>query len=66
MTGLPTEGFSERAFWFNPLDDQHVVYFVKIEVEGRVVHFNRLRARKDFGVERDAGYVFFIARINAG
>ncbi|WP_028732179.1 GNAT family N-acetyltransferase [Rhizobium leguminosarum] len=55
----------ERAFCFNPEDDQHVDYFVKIELEGRVVHFDKAKYEESagFGVERDAGYDFFIERI---
>ncbi|TBZ99467.1 GNAT family N-acetyltransferase [Rhizobium leguminosarum] len=57
----------ERAFCFNPVDDQHVDYFVKIEVEGRLVHFDKAKyeGSRDSGIERDAGYDFFIERINA-
>ena len=56
----------ELAFCFNPVDDQHVDYFVKIELEGRVVHFDKAKyaSSTGFGVERDAGYKYFIDRIN--
>ncbi|MGO8117018.1 hypothetical protein AB9F43_20835 [Rhizobium leguminosarum] len=41
---------------------------MKIEGEGRLVHFDKAKyeASTDFGVERDAGYDFFIERINPG
>lgn len=56
----------ERAFCFNPDDDQHVDYFVKIELDGRVVHFDKTKYEETaaFGIERDAGYDFFIERID--
>lgn len=57
----------ERAFCFNPQDNQHVDYFVKIEIQGGVVHFNKAKYQESnaFGVERDAGHGFFIERISA-
>jgi hypothetical protein len=56
----------ERVFCFNPLDDQHVDYFVKIELEGRVLHLDKAKyeSSKGVGVERDAGYDFFLEWID--
>jgi GNAT superfamily N-acetyltransferase len=56
----------ERAFCFNPVDDQHVDYFVKIEVEGRVIHFDKAKydSSKAFGARRDLGYDYFFDGIN--
>ncbi|ASP68617.1 GNAT family N-acetyltransferase [Sinorhizobium meliloti] len=58
----------ERAYCFNPLDDQHVDYFVKIEVDGDVVHFDKAKYEESAlcGVQRDAAYDFYIERINPG
>ncbi|MBZ7925038.1 GNAT family N-acetyltransferase [Ensifer adhaerens] len=58
----------ERAYCFNPLDDQHVDYFVKIEVNGELIHFDKAKYEESehCGVQRDAGYDFFIERINPG
>jgi len=65
---LPDERIQlpERAFCFNPEDDQHVDYFVKIELDGRLVHFDKAKYEEStsFGVERDPGYDFYIERIN--
>jgi GNAT superfamily N-acetyltransferase len=56
----------ERAFCFNPVDDQHVDYFVKIELEGRVVHFDKAKyeSSKAFGCFLDPGYDYFVDRID--
>lgn len=56
----------KRAYCFNPLDDQHVDYFVKIEVGGEVVHFDKAKYEEStlFGIQRDPGYDFYIERIN--
>lgn len=58
----------ERAYCFNPTDDQHVDYFVKIEVDGDVVHFDKAKREESelCGVLRDAGGDFYIERINPG
>lgn len=58
----------ERAYCFNPLDDQHVDYFVKIEVDGEVIHFDKAKYKESelCGVQRDAGYDFYIECINPG
>lgn len=58
----------ERAFCFNPTDDQHVDYFVKIEVDGDVLHFDKAKREESelCGVVRDAGSVFYVERINPG
>jgi GNAT superfamily N-acetyltransferase len=56
----------ERAICFNPEDDQHVDYFVKIEVAGVVVHFDKAKYPEStaFGVMQDAGGDFFIDMID--
>lgn len=56
----------EPAYCFNPLDDQHVDYFVKIEVDGEVIHFDKAKYEESevCGVQRDAGYDFHIERVN--
>ncbi|WP_180897328.1 GNAT family N-acetyltransferase [Martelella soudanensis] len=56
---------SERAFCFRPQDDQHVDYFVRIELEGRVVHFDKAKREKSarLGLALDKGYIYFIDRI---
>ncbi len=56
----------ERAYCFNPLDAQHVDYFVRIEVDGGVAHFDKVKYEESAlcGIQRDAGYDFYIERIN--
>lgn len=56
----------ERAFCFNPEDDQHVDYFVKIELNGRVIHFDKAKYEESslFGVEHDPGHRYFVERIS--
>jgi GNAT superfamily N-acetyltransferase len=55
-----------RAYCFNPADDQHVDYFVKIEVGGDVIHFDKAKYEESelCGVRRDAGYDFYIESID--
>ncbi|CDZ31882.1 Hypothetical protein NGAL_HAMBI1145_06500 [Neorhizobium galegae bv. officinalis] len=55
-----------RAFCFNPTDDQHVDYFVKIEVDGDILHFDKAKYQESelCGVQRDAGGDFYIERIS--
>lgn len=57
---------SDRVFCFNPLDSQHVDYFLKVEVNGHLVHFDKVgsSASKLCGVRRDAGYHFYIECID--
>ncbi|GEM_PF-4031783 len=56
----------ERAYCFNPIDGQHVDYFVKILVDGEVIHFHRAKCDESelCGVRRDAGGDFYIECIN--
>jgi GNAT superfamily N-acetyltransferase len=56
----------ERAFCHQPMDAQHVDYFVKIEIDRRIIYFDKVKYEegKQYGVERDAGFVHFIDRIN--
>lgn len=58
----------ERAFCFNPEDDQHVDYFVKIEIGGCIIHFDKAKYEESIllGIERDVGDDFFIERVNPG
>lgn len=56
----------ERAYCFNPVDDQHVDYFVRIDVDDEVLHFDKAKYEESSlcGIQRDLGYDFYIERIN--
>ncbi len=55
-----------RAYCFNPTDNQHVDYFVKIEVGGDVIYFDKAKYEESklCGVCRDAGNDFYIDSID--
>lgn len=54
---LPT-----RAYCFRPEDDQSTDYFVKIEANGVVLHFDKVKyaASGQYGVKCDKGYMYFL------
>ncbi|RWP42428.1 MAG: GNAT family N-acetyltransferase [Mesorhizobium sp.] len=52
----------QRVYCFNPADEGHHDYFVRIEVGGRQVHFEKVKyeSSRACGIERDAGYIYFM------
>lgn len=57
----------ERAYCFKQKDEQNTDYFVKIELDGDTLIFDKAKRDicKELGVERDKGGVFFIERISS-
>lgn len=56
----------ERASCFHPTDNGHGDYFVRIEIEGRLLHFDKAKREmsKRYGVECDKGFTYFLDRIS--
>lgn len=54
-----------RAYCFNPLKEVSMNDFVRLEVDGKELHFEKLKrdASAALGVERDGGYTYFVDRI---
>lgn len=57
----------ERAYCFDPLADANGNWFVRIEVDGTELHFDKLKRDRSklYGVSHDAGYTYFVDRIKA-
>lgn len=57
----------ERATCFDPAQAQHIDYFVRIGIDGRDIHFDKVKhpESKALGVERDPGYTYFVDRITS-
>lgn len=55
----------ERVFCFEPDNDQRGDYFVSIELDGEVIHFDKTKYElsKARGLYLDAGYTYYIDRI---
>lgn len=55
----------ERAFCFEPETNQNVDYFVKIEIDGHMIHFDKCKRELStaHGVQLDTGYTYYIDRI---
>lgn len=55
----------ERAYCFDPKEDASLNWFVRIEVDGAEIHFDKLKrdSSKAFGLECDGGYTYFLDRI---
>lgn len=55
----------ERAYAFDPLEDVSLNAFVRVEVDGEEVHFDKLKRDSSAasGLERDGGYTYFFDRI---
>jgi len=55
----------ERAICFNPQDAGGNDYFVRIELDGRELHFEKVRreSSQQLGVQRGGDYTYFIERI---
>ncbi|MFJ6326112.1 MULTISPECIES: GNAT family N-acetyltransferase [Hyphomicrobiales] len=56
----------ERVFCFNPLNPRYIDYFVKVEVHGAEILYDKAKypESKKIGVECDLGGIFFIERID--
>lgn len=57
----------ERAYCFHPTDEQQVDYFVRIELDGCVLYFDKVKreASKLYGIELDKGFTYFVDRIRS-
>jgi GNAT superfamily N-acetyltransferase len=57
----------ERAICFDPEDDKNRDYFVRIQLDGEQVHFDKVKyeTSKALGVERDPSYTYFIDRLRS-
>lgn len=55
----------ERAYCFDPLNEVSMNDFVRIEIDGRELHFEKLKRDLSaaIGLERDGGYTYFVDRI---
>lgn len=55
----------ERICCFDPKEDASLNWFVRIEVDGVEVHFDKLKreSSKAIGLECDGGYTYFLDRI---
>ena len=55
----------ERAYCFQPLEDVGGNAFVRIEIDGRELHFDKLKRESSrvVGLECDPGYTYFLDRI---
>lgn len=55
----------KRAYCFDPSHEQHHDYFVRIELDGTTILFDKVKYETSsaFGVGRDAGYTYFVDRI---
>lgn len=55
----------ERAYCFDPKEETSLNWFVRIEVDGVKVHFDKLKrdSSKSLGLECDGGYTYFLDRI---
>jgi GNAT superfamily N-acetyltransferase len=60
-----TVGLPERAVCFNPNSDGWHDDFVRIELDGRELHFEKVKrdASRNFGVQRDDGYIYYLDHI---
>jgi GNAT superfamily N-acetyltransferase len=55
----------ERVCCFDPIEDASLNWFVRIEVDGVEIHFDKLKrdSSKAFGLECDGSYTYFFDRI---
>lgn len=55
----------ERICCFDPKEDASLNWFLRVEVEGVEVHFDKLKreSSKAIGLECDGGYTYFLDRI---
>ncbi|QUM74597.1 GNAT family N-acetyltransferase [Sphingopyxis granuli] len=55
----------ERVYCFDPKEDASLNWFVRIEVDGVEIHFDKLKrdSSKAFGLECDGGYTYFMDAI---
>lgn len=56
----------ERAYCFDPADDWAMDQFVRIEIAGKELHLGKVKYGCEFGVQRDAGYNYFVDRVLLG
>ena len=52
-------------YCFDPKEDASLNWFVRIEVDGVEIHFDKLKrdSSKALGLECDGGYTYFLDRI---
>lgn len=55
----------QRAYCFAPLEEVSLNDFVRVEVDGEEVHFDKLKRDSSvaIGLQRDGGYTYFVERI---
>jgi hypothetical protein len=55
----------ERVYCFDPKEEASLNWFVRIEVYGVKIHFDKLKrdSSKSLGLECDGGYTYFLDRI---
>lgn len=54
-----------RAFCFEPTHEPHQDYFIRLELDGTTLHFDKGKydTSRALGIQRDAGYIYFVDRI---
>lgn len=55
----------ERAYAFDPSEDVSLNAFVRVEVDGEEIHFEKLKRDSStaIGLERDGAYTYFLDKI---